>query len=258
MLPDNLHIGPIPIHWFGIFLALSLLVAGMVLSREFRRSALSSDQGWETIVWGAIGGLIGARLWVIGEQWGTFLESPVRFAFSSGGLAWYGGLAGGTLAATLYFRRQSIPWLTGADATAPSLAIGQAIGRIGCQVSGDGDWGQETTLPWGMAYPNAVVGWDKPPGVLVHPTPIYEFVAYAAVFLYLLKLRGRAPAPGTSFGSYLVLVGIARFLVEFVRINPRVVAGLTLAQIVSTLVVVIGVWLIARARRPTPKLITAQ
>jgi phosphatidylglycerol:prolipoprotein diacylglycerol transferase len=210
------------------------------------------DFGWEVVLWGIIGGLVGARLWVIGEQWSTFLEAPFRFAFSSGGLAWYGGLAGGTLAVTLYFRRQSIGWLTGADAAAPALAIGQAVGRIGCQVSGDGDWGTETTLPWGMAYPHAVVGWDKPPGVVVHPTPVYEFAAYLAVFFYLLRLRRRGAAPGASFGSYLALVGIARFLVEFVRINPRVLFGLTVAQIVSVLQVAIGLALVMRARRPAP------
>src|SRR3990172_4814612 len=102
MLPDNLHLGPIPIHWFGIFLAIALLVAGQVMSREFRRSGLGADFGWEVVLWGAIGGLVGARLWVIGDQWSTFLESPLRFAFSSGGLTWYGGLSGGILAVTLY------------------------------------------------------------------------------------------------------------------------------------------------------------
>lgn len=253
MLPDTLHIGPIPIHWFGILLALALLISGWVVSREFRRSGLDPGLGWEAVVWGAIGGLAGARLWVIFEQWQAFLEAPMRFLFSGSGLAWYGGLAGGTIALTVFLRRNSIPWLTGADALAPSLAIGQAIGRIGCQVSGDGDWGTETTLPWGMAYPHAIVGWDKPPGVRVHPTPLYEFAAYLVVYFVLLRLRRRGAAAGATFGTYLGLAGIARFLVEFVRLNPRVWLGLTVAQFVSVALVVIGLGLWLRARRSPPQ-----
>jgi phosphatidylglycerol:prolipoprotein diacylglycerol transferase len=148
---------------------------------------------------------------------------------------------------TLFFRREGIPWLRGADAVAPAIALGQAIGRIGCQVAGDGDWGRETTLPWGMAYPHAVVGWDKPPGVRVHPTPLYEAAAYFAIFLLLWRAR-REPAPdGAVLALYLLLSGAARFLVEFVRVNPRVLFGLTEAQLVSLALMIVGGWrLLAR------------
>jgi phosphatidylglycerol---prolipoprotein diacylglyceryl transferase len=256
MIPDNLHIGPIPIHLFGIFVALGFLAAGWAVREEFRRRGFEPDHAWNVVVWGALGGLVGARLAAIFGAWNEFIASPMRFALGNGGLVWYGGLAGGALAVTLYLRFASIPWLQGADALAPAIALGHAIGRIGCQVAGDGDWGTETELPWGMAYPHAVIGWDYPPGVRVHPAPIYEMIAYLAIFLVLWSRR-RKPAPdGRQFAIYLVLAGIARFLVEFVRLNPRVFLGLTRAQLISLALALAGaVWLAVR-RRPasTPSL----
>jgi phosphatidylglycerol:prolipoprotein diacylglycerol transferase len=252
VIPDTLHLGPIPIHWFGILLALAMLAAGWALGREFARRGLDARWAWDAVVFGSLGGLVGARLWVIVESWPAFLDAPLRFVFSGGGLAWYGGFVGGAIALTRYFRRHRIAWLDGADAVAPALALGHAIGRIGCQVSGDGDWGTETTLPWGMAYPYAVVGWDKPPGVHVHPTPIYEMLAYLAVFAYLWRTRHHANPPGRQFGRYLVLAGAARFLVEFVRINPRVAFGLSVAQLVSLLLIVVGAGLMLARRAPEP------
>jgi phosphatidylglycerol:prolipoprotein diacylglycerol transferase len=249
MLPDNLHLGPIPLHWFGLMMALAMLVAGLVVGREFRRSGISPGASWDAVLLGSIGGFAGARLWVVVEQWGAFLRDPVHTLLGSGGLAWYGGLAGATLALTWFMRSRSIAWLAGADALAPAIAIGQAVGRLGCQLAGDGDWGTETTLPWGMAYPHAIVGWNKPPGVRVHPTPLYEFAAYLAVFAVLIAMRRREAPRGATLGAYLVLSGFARFLVEFVRINPRVFLGLTVAQLVSLGLVSVGGWLLLLAHR---------
>ena len=247
MIPDVLHIGPIPIHLFGIFLALAFLAAGWAAGREFERRGWDPALSSSVLVWAAVGGLVGARLWIVIDAWPEFVAAPLTFLLTGGGFVWYGGLLGGAVAVTVFFRRAGIPWLRGADAVAPAIALGQAIGRIGCQVSGDGDWGRETTLPWGMAYPYAVVGWDKPPGVRVHPTPIYEAVAYFAIFALLWRAR-REPAPdGAVFALYLLLSGATRFLVEFVRVNPRVLLGLTEAQLVSLALIVIGGWqLLAR------------
>jgi phosphatidylglycerol:prolipoprotein diacylglycerol transferase len=252
MLPDNLHLGPVHVHWFGLMMALAFFAAGTVVGREFKRSGFNAGTGWGSFLWGSFGGIVGARVWVIGENLSAFLRDPVHLLLSGGGLAWYGGLAGGALALTLFLRSQSIPWLAGANALAPAIAIGQAIGRIGCQLSGDGDWGTETTLPWGMAYPHAIVGWDKPLGVRVHPTPLYEFAAYLIVFAILIAMRRRGAPRGATLGAYLALSGLARFLVEFVRINPRVLLGLTVAQLVSLVLVLIGGWLLATARQHGP------
>ena len=247
MIPDILHIGPVPIHLFGIFLALAFLAAGWAAGREFERKGYDPALASSAVVWGGVGGLLGARLWIVLDAWPEFVRAPWTFLVTGGGFVFYGGLLGGTLAVTLFFWREHIPWLTGADACAPAIALGQAIGRLGCQAAGDGDWGKETALPWGMAYPYAVVGWDKPPGVRVHPTPLYEAAAYAAIFALLWRLR-REPAPdGAILALYLVLSGAARFLVEFVRVNPRIAFGLTEAQLASlTLVVIGGWWLISR------------
>jgi phosphatidylglycerol:prolipoprotein diacylglycerol transferase len=252
VFPDSLHVGPLPIHLFGIFMALGFLAAGAVVGREFERKGYERELASSLVVWTAVGGVVGARLWLILDAWDEFLRAPVEFLFTGGGFVWYGGLVGGALAATLFFRRHGIPWLRGATMAAPGLAIGQAIGRIGCQVSGDGDWGRVTTLPWGMAYPHAVVGWPYPPGVRVHPTPVYECLAYLAVFAFLWRHR-REPAPdGSLFAWYLVLAGTARFLVEFVRVNPPVVAGLTEAQLTSLVLVCLGAWRLVASRTWRP------
>ena len=240
MIPDSLHIGPIPIHVFGICLALAFLTGNWVMARELGRRGYDPEIASSVIVWAAAGGIIGARLWLVVEQWQDFLDDPVGLLLTGSGFVFYGGLVGGALAVTWVLRRHRIPWWRGADAAAPALAVGQAIGRIGCQLSGDGDWGQVTEVPWGMAYPHAVVGWPHPPGVSVHPTPVYESAAYFAVFAFLLWRR-RQPAPdGTIFAWYLVLASGARFLVEFVRINPIVAFGLSAAQLVSLVLVAIG------------------
>ena len=240
MIPDVLHIGPIPIHIFGIFLALAFLVAGGVADQEFVRRGYDSGLASSFVVWAAVGGIVGARLWIVFDAWDEFMRAPASFLLTGGGFVWYGGLAGGALAATIFFRRYGIPWLRGADMVAPALALGQAIGRIGCQLAGDGDWGRETTLPWGMAYPYAVVGWDKPPGVVVHPAPLYEFAAYLAIFALLWRMRRTAAPDGVLFSWFLVLHGTARFLVEIVRVNPRIVLGLSEAQLVSLALVALG------------------
>ena len=146
-------------------------------------------------------------------------------------------------------------FLTLADCCAPGLAIGQALGRIGCHVAGDGDWGTVTTLPWGFAYTNGIAPWDHEPGVLVHPTPLYEAAAYTAVFLFLWRWRHRNPPLGAMFAVYLVGNGLFRFLVEFIRVEPRIVFGLTQAQLIGAAMFVTGVlWLIRlRGASPAPR-----
>lgn len=248
MIPDTLHIGPIPIHLFGLALAVAFLAAGRVLGLEFARKGYGEDLASSAVLWCAAGGLLGARLWLVVEDWPSFVREPMQLLTGSG-FVFYGGLIGGTLAMAWFFRRHGIPFLRGADAVAPALVLGQALGRVGCQLSGDGDWGAVSDVPWAMAYPHAVVGWPHPPGVRVHPTPVYEALAYLGIFLLLWRWR-RDPHPdGAMFFRYLVLASGARFLVEFVRINQVVAAGLTAAQLTSLALIVIGgVGLMAQRR----------
>ena len=131
--------------------------------------------------------------------------------------------------------------LTLLDVCAPGLALGYAIGRVGCQLSGDGDYGKPSDLPWAMAYPDGTE--PTPPGVEVQPTPIYETLAMGFVALVLWHLRDRF-RPGVLFAIYLVIAGIERLLIEFIRRNDHVVAGLTFPQLVSLgLIAAGGVWL---------------
>jgi phosphatidylglycerol---prolipoprotein diacylglyceryl transferase len=121
---------------------------------------------------------------------------------------------------------------------------------VGCHFAGDGDWGTVTDVPWGVAYTEAIVGWPHPPGVRVHPTPIYEFVSSVVVFGILKALAKKNYAPGTIAWLYLILSGLARFVVEFWRINPAVAFGLTEAQLFSLALMVIGLaMLVTRSPR---------
>jgi phosphatidylglycerol:prolipoprotein diacylglycerol transferase len=248
VIPDDLHIGPIPIHVFGICLALAFLAAGKIAAWEFARNGWDPEDASRVLVYAAVGGIAGSRLWVIIESFGDFLHDPLEYLFTGKGFVFYGGLLGGAAAVTWLFRRAHIPWLAGADAAAPAIAVGQAVGRIGCQLSGDGDWGAPTTLPWGMAYPHAVVGWPYPEGVRVHPTPVYETVLYTLTFLVLWRLRTRPHRDGSIFGLYLVLSATFRFLVEGLRIEPVVAFGLTSAQLMAFVLVPVGLALVWRGR----------
>jgi phosphatidylglycerol:prolipoprotein diacylglycerol transferase len=194
------------------------------------------------------------------EEWSNFLEAPMNYIFTGAGFTWYGGLLGGTAAVSWIAKKNSIPWLTAADIAAPALAIGYGIGRIGCHVAGDGDWGAVTDVPWGVAYTNAIIGWVDPmtgipyaPGTRVHPTPIYEFLQSLLIFAVLWWLRRKPYTAGTIAWLYLIMAGFARFTVEFWRINPPLALGFSEAQWFSLALMVLGFALFLRrpARAPS-------
>jgi phosphatidylglycerol:prolipoprotein diacylglycerol transferase len=247
MLPILFHIGPIPVYSFGALMALAAVVGGLLVWLELKRYRYNPEISSTIIFAGAVGGLLGARILFILEEWSSFVRYPWEFIFSGAGFTWYGGVIGGVLAATWVVRREGIPWLKAADICAPALAIAYGIGRIGCHISGDGDWGIETTVPWGVAYTNAIIGWvhpltgvPYPPGVKVHPTPIYEFLQALVIFALLWSIRKKGYPAGTLFWLYLILSGIARFTVEFWRLNPPLALGLSEAQWFSLLLSVSG------------------
>jgi phosphatidylglycerol:prolipoprotein diacylglycerol transferase len=242
MHPVILQIGPLTLYSYGLMMAIAFLTAGYLTSRELTRKGLNGELASSMVLWAAVGGLVGARVLDIANDWRAFLNDPVPFLLSGAGFVFYGGLIGGIIAVSLAIRRWALPWLVTVDCIAPGLVLAQAIGRIGCLLAGDGDWGSETTVPWGMAFPHAIAGWDYPPGVRVHPAMLYETLAYSAVFAFLWSIRKRPLPNGTLFWAYLVLASSARFAIEFVRINPRLVFGLTEAQLISIALVAIGVW----------------
>ncbi len=240
MYPVLLEIGPLRVYSFGLMMAIAFMTAAYLTGRELARKGYDGEIASSLVVWAAVGGIGGARLWNILNDWSGFLADPIGAIFTGAGFTWYGGLFGGIVAVTIALRRNGVPWLVGADAIAPGLILAHAIGRIGCQLAGDGDWGSVTTLPWGMAYTQAIVGWDYPPGVVVHPTPMYEFFAYSLGFLFMWRVRTRLSEPGTMFWIFLVLSPFARFWIEFVRINPPLVAGLSEAQVTSLVLMAVG------------------
>jgi phosphatidylglycerol:prolipoprotein diacylglycerol transferase len=249
MHPVILHVGPLTIYSYGLMMAIAFLVGGWLTGRELTRKGFNGELASSLVLWAAVGGLVGARFLALLGDPAEVMANPLHAIFSGAGFVWYGGFIGGFIAVSWAIRRYGLPWLTTVDAMAPGLALAHAIGRLGCQLAGDGDWGRETTLPWGMAYPNAIVGWNYPPGVRVHPTPLYEFAAYTVVFLILWSIRKRPLRAGTLFWLYLVLACGARFAVEFIRINPKIVLGLTQAQLTSLALVAIGAWQLVGSRR---------
>jgi phosphatidylglycerol---prolipoprotein diacylglyceryl transferase len=257
-----IHLGPLELGTFGIFMWLAFLAAYFALNADFRRRDLRADPHLVISVI-ALAGLAGAKLWHLLESPSEFFAAPFSMFFSRTGFAWFGGFIAGILTLIYFARRYRIPLLTMMDACAPATAIGYAVGRIGCLISGDGDYGKPTSLPWGMSFPNGIVptppvcqeyGW--PANCAVHPTPIYEFVVGVAIFYYLWRLgardRNASARPGLIVAQFFVFSGVARFLVEFIRINPRSILGMSNAQAVSLLSIVAGIVLLLTLKRESP------
>jgi phosphatidylglycerol---prolipoprotein diacylglyceryl transferase len=242
MRPILFHIGELAVPSFWVAAFGGFVVAFLLLRSDVVRRGYSVELAYDLTLYAYIGGWVGARLFLIPTGWQYFTEDPVSFLLSSSGWVWYGGLIGGVVASWILARRRRIAWLELADIAAPALAMGLAIGRIGCQLSGDGDYGVPTTLPWGMSYPDGVV----PTTERVHPAPIYEMLACLAIFAYLWRRRLRNPPTGDLFGRYLILSAIERFLIEFVRRNPDWLVGLTTAQWMSIGIAIVGGLLVRR------------
>jgi phosphatidylglycerol---prolipoprotein diacylglyceryl transferase len=232
---------------FGIFFALNFLCWAAVVARRLKELGKPVDWAYEILFASLIGGLVGARGYYLLQNYDEVKGDILGNVFSGSGLIWYGGLLGGVVAVLLWARWRDFLRLALLDMAAPALALGYAIGRIGCQVSGDGDYGKASDLPWAMGYPHGAV--PTGPGVTVQPTPLYETLSMGLFALVLWRLRD-AFRPGALFGIYLVGAGIERFLVEFARRNEHVLGVLTAAQIESLTLIVGGVvWLLVLLRR---------
>jgi phosphatidylglycerol:prolipoprotein diacylglycerol transferase len=235
VVPDIDILG-ISLKTFGIFFALNFVVWGAVAGRRLRELGRPEEWAYEMVLVAVAGGLIGAKLYYVVQHPGDLSFSGI---VSGSGLVWYGGLLGGVVLMLAWAWWRGFLGLHLCDIAGVCIPLGYAVGRIGCQVSGDGDYGKASDLPWAMAYPKGVV----PTTEEVGPTPIYETFTMGLVALLLWSLRDRV-RPGVIFGLYLILAGIERFLVEFVRRNAETSIGLTGAQIWSVAMVVLGiVWL---------------
>ena len=281
MYPVLFKLGPLVIYSFGLMLAIAFLTALNLFGKEVKRRNWDEKHvTWISMI-ALIGGVVGSKLFSIFEDWSVFIQNPVRTFFSASGLTFYGGFILATLGIFIYLRKHKLSFYAFADMIAPVVFLAYGIGRIGCQLAGDGDYGIPTKLPWGAYYSH---GTAKPTEVLkdyfqkypderielkydslkaipagvdgmgqqynrfdevtpCHPTPIYETLAAAICFAFLWSRRKKYEVhAGKLFGLTIILMGIERFLVEFLRINP-LYFSLSMAQWISILLIIYGSYL---------------
>lgn len=257
MFPTLLKIGNFEVTTFGLMMFLAFVTGGWVLAKQFRRAKLDEELASSVVVAAALGGIVGAKVYyaILFKDW--------HLLFDRAGLVWYGGLIGGFLAVVWLLRRHRVPFITVADAAAPALAIGYALGRVGCFLVGD-DYGRPTDAWFGVAFPKGAppttasslrdfgVAVDPSiPGdvvLRVHPTQLYETTAALLMFAVLTWVSRRFQRPGLAWGLFLVMLGIERFLVEIVRAkDDRFFGPFTVAQLISVLLVVAGMVFITRS-----------
>jgi phosphatidylglycerol:prolipoprotein diacylglycerol transferase len=262
VFPFTLHIGPLAITGYGIMMMVAFLMGGWAIQLELRRRRMDEEYAADIVIAAVIGGLVGAKIWYVAitGQWGALL--------SRGGLVWYGGFFGGVIAVLANGWRKRVPVRFTCELTAPALALGYALGRVGCFLVND-DYGLPTSLPWGMKFPLGMppssvaeltrAGAAFPPGtdpnmfVAVHPTQLYETAIMVVAFAWLWKRRAHTHGVGWLFGCYLIWAGVERFLVEFVRAkDDRIFGQFSLAQATSVALVVLGVWLTRKWAAPDP------
>jgi phosphatidylglycerol:prolipoprotein diacylglycerol transferase len=241
---------------------LAFVAAGWVLTRQFRRYGLSDELASTVVMAAALGGILGAKIYyaILMRSWSDL--------FARAGLVWYGGLIGGVIACSYVVLRNRVDYLVAADAAAPALSIGYALGRIGCFLVGD-DYGAPTNGWWGVAFPKGSppttayalreFGVHVDPAIpdeavlRVHPTQIYESLAALAMFAILMVIVRKPHRKGLAFALFLIMMGIERFLVEIVRAkDDRFLGAFTIAQLISVILIIVGIVIAAR-RTPTIK-----
>ncbi len=263
MYPELFKIGPFTVYSYGLMLGVGFILASMVLGKELRRRGMDPGLGNTLTLLAIVFGVIGAKLLYVVENWDVFTRTP-GILYSPGGLTWYGGFFLATFVIYLYTRRKKIRFAEICDSASPALLLGYGIARIGCHLAGDGDYGMPTDLPWAAVYANGTyppsiafssfpeiverygVNGVVPDTIPAHPTPIYEFLLGLAGFLLLMRLAKKTWPAGSLFMVYLVYAGAARFFVEFLRLNPRLLFGLSEAQLISAVMIAAGIFGYAR------------
>lgn len=257
MCPILFKVGPFTIYSYGLMLATGFIVASAVMSREYRRKGLDPNLAGTITLIALVGGVVGSKVLYLIEHWSLFVADPAGMAFSPGGLSYFGGFLVATGSIYYYARSKKISFLTIADGTTPGLMLGYGIARLGCHFAGDGDYGFPTDLPWGTDYSNGTFppsqafrsfpeitsrypGGVVPDNTLCHPTPVYELLICTAFFLIMWRYRKVITENGKMFMLYLMLAGIERFAVEFLRINPRVFLGLSEYQLLAAGLIAAG------------------
>jgi phosphatidylglycerol:prolipoprotein diacylglycerol transferase len=257
MFPVLIKIGGFTVTSFGVMIALAFVAGGWVMARELGRKGQDPEHAWDLAGYAAIFGILGAKIYYMILHWPETAADPWHATLSRSGLVWYGGFILAAMAVLFRIHRLKLPVLTLADAVAPALALGYAVGRIGCFLVGD-DYGAPTKLPWGVAFPDGAppstagnlrafgvhVPASVPDGMVmtVHPTQLYETGLSLAIFFLLWKLRHRFATPGAIWFVWLALAGVERFVVEIFRAkDDRLLGAFSVAQLISVLVVLTGV-----------------
>ncbi len=236
MRPVLFELGGLEITSYGVSKVLAAIVAGLLLAVELRRRGRDPDAAYSLALAGLLGGFAGAKLYYLAEHAGSLSIHDL----GGSGFTWFGGFIGGALATAVVARRHAIPLGLLAGMAAAPLAVAYGVGRLGCLLAGDGTYGTPSDLPWAMSFPEGTV----PTLTQVHPTPLYEALGAFLVGALLWRLRARL-APLALFALYAVLMGVSRFLVEFIRLNDEVLLGLSQPQLWSLALVGAGI-LVAR------------
>ena len=263
-----------PITSFGVFMLLAFLTGGWIIRSELERMGEDPERAWDLVFMGVMGGILGAKGYYVLLNYERLASDPAGLIFSRGGLVWYGGFLLATVLVIWEIRRRKLPLGRTFDAGAPALALGYAVGRMGCFLVGD-DWGRPTDSIFGIAFPRGApptrvdiierdFGISVDPELIekygqivpVHPTQLYEVGISTLIFLFLWRVRQNQKIPGKLFMLWLVMASGERFLVEFLRAkDDRFFGILTLAQLVSLAIAAVGLIGIIRmksANRPEP------
>jgi phosphatidylglycerol---prolipoprotein diacylglyceryl transferase len=291
MIPVLFQIGSLRVYSYGLMLGIAFILGSYILAWHFRQKKIDPAIASTITVLALVFGIGGAKVLYLIEEWTLFIRDPWGMAFSAGGLTWYGGFILALLVVSLYVRSKRIPFMRVWDGLGLALIIAYGVGRIGCHLSGDGDYGAPTQLPWGTIYAQGtakptlmlasyferhpeeraqwhydslraiVAGRDRMGNYYyrfdevtpLHPTPIYELLLGCAGFVFLLWVRKRLTVDGMLFMTYLMLASTFRFVVEFLRLNPRYLGGLSEAQLFSIALFIIGLagFLILARRTPS-------
>ena len=244
------------VYSFGFMLVVAFYSCYFLLERDLKRTGYDEGLASDIVFWAALGGVVGAKTYYLIENFDRVLVDPKGMIFSGSGLVFLGGLLGGLLGVTMILKNNKLPWLVFSDLVAPLLILGYGIGRIGCFLVGD-DYGLPTNLPWGISFDKGLpptntqtfelyYPWVDISGINsfiinVHPTQIYESVFSFLIFIYLWKKRKTILNHGDLFFKYLFLAGFERFIIEFIRTNPKYLFNtFSGAQVISFFLICIG------------------